>query len=69
MPEAGELLPMRLVFALRTSTGERESALAAGMETLRAPLRGLSSSLVMCRKREGPDSRVLDCTVRASMEM
>lgn len=37
MPEAGELLPLRVVFALRTSTGERTPTLVAVMEMLRAP--------------------------------
>lgn len=55
MPEVGEELPLRLVFALRTSTGERMSALAADMRRLRAPF-GRFSSLVMCRRRRGPDS-------------
>ncbi len=56
MPEVGEELPLRLVFALRTSTGERMSALAADMGRLRAPFGGFFSSLVMCRRRRGPDS-------------
>jgi hypothetical protein len=56
------LLPLRLVFALRTFNGEsleRISALAADMGTFACSIQRAFSSLVMCSKRGGPDSRRL----------
>jgi hypothetical protein len=55
--EAGELLPAAgcvCSLRLRTSTGDRIPTLAAVMEMFI----GLLSSLVMCRKGGGPDTRV-----------